>query len=270
MPLKLRIVRTAGSPEVSVVMPCHNAERTLRQAIESVVGQSFANWELIVIDDGSTDGSSAMLREFSSLDDRIRVYRNEQASGAARARNRGLAEARGRYIAFLDSDDAWLPCKLELQLKTAHDHNAALVCGAYDVMDGEGNLMGKVQPTAGRLSYRSMLAYNSVGCLTALVDRSLCGDVRFNPALPKSEDYQVWLSILRRGLTAICLSETLGMYRVHGNTLSSNKFSAARHRWRVYREFEKQGLLASVFYFTLYSFSGLWKMLAMRRRRFLP
>jgi teichuronic acid biosynthesis glycosyltransferase TuaG len=251
-------------------MPCHNAERTLAQAIQSVAAQTYTRWELVVVDDGSTDRSTAILHDMAAADPRIRVIRNERASGASAARNAALADTRCRYVAFLDSDDAWAPRKLEVQLREMEAHGAALSCGWYDVMDGEGNITGEVRPKAGTLAYRDILGNNPVGTLTAMLDRSLCGDVRFNTQLPKSEDYYLWLSILKRGLPGICIGEVLGVYRVHGNTLSSNKLSAAKNRWRVYREFEGYGLLPSALYLAVYAVTGALKMIFMRQRRLRP
>lgn len=255
-------------PQVSVVMPCFNSAQTLCQAVDSVIAQSFAGWELIVVDDGSTDECPDILSQYAASDERIRIFKNERPSGASGARNRGLKEVSGRYIAFLDSDDYWLPHKLETQINAMRQHAAGLACSAFDVIDGKGRLIGDVRPNPGPLTYRSMLRYNSVGCLTAMLDREFCGDIRFNPELTKNEDYQLWLSVLRRGAKGICLGEKLAVYRLHEKTLSSNKFSAARNRWRVYREFERFGLLASVFLFLIYGLTGIWKSLSIRRGRF--
>jgi teichuronic acid biosynthesis glycosyltransferase TuaG len=252
---------------VAVIMPCHNGESTLAQAIESVLQQSFADWELLIVDDGSTDGSRAVIDAFRQRDPRIRLLSNPQPSGASSARNRALGETDARFVAFLDSDDAWKPKKLELQLNALATYGAALACSAYEVMDGDGIVIGSVNPEPGVLKYDSLLGNNPVGTLTAVLDRELCGDFRFNTALPKSEDYYLWLNVLKGGRTGICLEETLASYRVHGKTLSSNKLSAARNRWRVYRDFEKHDLPTALLYFTRYAVSGIVKMLSMRRKR---
>jgi teichuronic acid biosynthesis glycosyltransferase TuaG len=250
-------------------MPCHNGGRTIEQAVRSVMAQTFIAWELIIVDDGSTDDSPDRIAALAAGDHRIRIIRNDKPSGAGAARNAALRSTRARYVAFLDCDDAWLPEKLSIQLQAMEDAGAALACGPYDVMDGAGTITGHVAPPPGPLSYRAMLANDLVGCLTAVLDRSQCGDVRFNTELPKSEDYQLWLSILKRGLRGICVPETLGIYRVHGNTLSSNKFSAARNRWRVYREFQKHNLITSAFFFSIYAVTGVLKMMSMQRNRVL-
>jgi teichuronic acid biosynthesis glycosyltransferase TuaG len=253
--------------EVAVIMPCHNCEVTIGQAIGSVIAQTYTDWELVIVDDGSKDGSPALIASLAARDPRIRVITNAAATGAAAARNRGIQSTSARYTAFLDSDDVWLPNKLELQLKAMAEHDAALCCGAYDVINGENCVTGSVRPKPGALTYRGMMGNNSVGCLTAIVDRSLTGPIRFNDDLPRSEDYQLWLSILRRGLKGVCIPETLGQYRLHGKSLSSNKFSAARNRWRVYREFEKHNVLKSAFYLTAYAVTGVMKTVFMRRKQ---
>lgn len=254
---------------VTVVMPSYNAERTVEQAVRSVLSQTFTGWELLIVDDGSVDGSPAILRRLAEEDSRIRVLRNPEPTGASAARNFALSEATGRYITFLDSDDAWLPHKLALQLKAMQASGAALSCGAYHVMDGEGAIIGQVQPHPGIVTYRSLLFNNAVGCLTAMIDRAVCGDVRFDPKLPRGEDYQLWLSVLKQGAVGVCVPDTLALYRVHGKTLSSNKLSSARTRWLIYREYEHQSILMSAFYFTAYAVTGVLKSLAMRKRRAL-
>jgi teichuronic acid biosynthesis glycosyltransferase TuaG len=256
-------------PLISVIMPCYNGEVTLREAVDSVIRQTFTDWELLLVDDGSTDGSPALLAAMTREDARIRVLRNPKPGGAAAARNRALSEARGRYVAFLDCDDAWMPQKLDTQLRAMTDADAALSSTAFEVMDHAGKTIGRFAPRPGRLTYRALLGYNRIGTITTMLDRSLCGDVRFHPGLPQSEDYQLWLSILKRGLTGICLKETLARYRIHGGTLSSNKWSVARTRWRVYREFEKQNVFVSAFYWLSYTVTGFMKVVSMRRQQLL-
>ena len=251
-------------PAVSIIMPCFNGARTVEQAIRSAFAQTYQDWELVVVDDGSRDASPAILRQLAASDVRVRILTNATPSGASIARNRALSEARGRYVAFLDADDAWLPSKLELQLRAMVESNAALVCSSYDIMNADGSITGNVRPKPGPLKYRSMLADNPIGTLTVLVDRKLCGDVRFQQNLRTSEDYQLWLSIIRRGLTAICLPDVLAVYRVHGSSLSSNKVLAARNRWRVYREFEQLSWPTSVILLAQYAVSGALKTVRMR------
>jgi teichuronic acid biosynthesis glycosyltransferase TuaG len=252
---------TCQSPPVSIIMPCHNGALTLQESIRSALAQSYSNFELIIIDDCSTDCSLDLLRAFETKDCRVRVICNTRSLGAAAARNRGLENAHGRYVAFLDCDDIWFPDKLAIELSAMEQQNAALICAGYDVIDPNGRRVGRIHPTPGVLSYRSMLTYNSVGCLTAVIDRNICGDVRFSPALSTGEDYQLWLSILRRGLKGLCLADRLAAYRVQGTSLSGNKLAAARNRWRVYREFENCGFVESMMYFALYGISGIWKSL---------
>lgn len=244
-------------------MPCYNAARTLEEAVQSAIAQTYKNWELIIVNDGSRDESPAILERLQAQDSRVRVIHNTQPSGASAARNRALSVAEGRYIAFLDADDLWLPYKLENQLAAMQEHGIGLCCGWYETMDADGRLIGNVRPTPGFLTHRSLLCDCVVGCLTAVLDRSLTGDVRFDPRLPRGEDYHLWLSILKSGVKGFCVGETLGRYRVGSNTLSSNKLAAARTRWQVYR-FEQYSVLTSALYFVGYAVTGLMKTLSMR------
>jgi glycosyltransferase involved in cell wall biosynthesis len=254
------------SPGVSVIMPCYNAAQTLEDAVRSVIAQTYTNWELIVINDGSRDESPAILERLRTEDSRLRVIRNPQPSGASAARNRGLSIAAGRYIAFLDADDLWLPHKLETQLAVMKKHGVALCCGWYDTMDAQGHPMGQVRPEQGVLTHRSLMFDCVIGCLTAVIDRSLAGPVQFDPRLPRGEDYHLWLTILKSGAKGYCVGETLARYRVQSNTLSSNKLAAARTRWQVYR-FEDYNLAKSAFYFCGYAVTGMLKTVSMRSHR---
>jgi teichuronic acid biosynthesis glycosyltransferase TuaG len=253
--------------QVAVIMPCHNGARTLSEAIESVAGQTYPQWELLIVDDGSTDGSRAIIDRYLARDSRIRLLSNPRPSGASAARNRALQETNARYVAFLDSDDTWKPDKVRRQLSALSEHGAALCCGAYEVMNASGEVIGGVNPTPGVLRYGDVLGNNPIGTLTTMLDRNLCGNIQFDTGLRTSEDFYLWLTILKRGVIGICLVDTLASYRVHGQTLSGNKLVAAKNRWRVYREFEKYGLLKSSFHFAHYALTGVIKVLEMRKNR---
>jgi teichuronic acid biosynthesis glycosyltransferase TuaG len=255
------------TPGVAVIMPCHNGRRTLEQSVRSLQSQTFTDWQLVFVDDGSTDGSSQIIADIAAEDPRIHVITNSAASGASSARNRALEATRARYIAFLDCDDLWLPRKLEVELAAMQKERAVLVCAPYEIMDEEGTPIGHVPASPGKITYSGVLGYNPIGCLTVLLDRSLCGDIRFDTTLVTSEDYLLWLQVLKSGKPAFCVDETLAMYRVHSKSLSSNKMAAAKRRWRVYREFERLGLLESSYWFVRYAVTGVAKSLALRANR---
>ncbi|MFB7512823.1 glycosyltransferase family 2 protein [Streptomyces sp. NPDC056144] len=232
-------------PLVSVVMPVHNAAATLGPSVRSVLAQTHADVELLITDDGSTDGSADLLREFARQDERVLAESAKEQGGAARARNRAIARARGDYVAFLDSDDLWLPAKLEKQLAFAATASTPLTFTSYYKMDadhqGEAvDFVGgeRVVWAPPRVDYRAMLVHDHIGALTAMYDRTILG-TRLMPDMPKRQDYALWLSIMRDGVDAAALREPLAVYRAgRPGSLSSNKMALIPHNWSLYREHE--------------------------------
>lgn len=232
-------------PLVSVVMPVHNSSATLGASVRSVLAQTHADVELLVTDDASTDGSLEMLHELARQDERVRPEAAPEQGGAAKARNLAMARARGEYVAFLDSDDMWLPAKVERQLAFAAQGDAPLTFTSYYKVDGDytGEARdftpnGRVVEARSRVTYRDMLAQDHIGALTAMYDRAALG-TRLMPDMPKRQDYALWLSIMRDGNPARGLQEPLAIYRAgRAGSLSSNKLALVEHNWRLYREHE--------------------------------
>lgn len=240
-------------PLVSVVMPVHNAAATLGSSVRSVLAQTHSDLELLVTDDASKDGSPELLAELAATDERLRFRPAPERGGAARARNLAIERARGDYVAFLDSDDMWLPEKLERQLDFARLAQAPLTYTAYYKIDGdhtgeaaEFSPDGRVVRARSHVGYREMLLQNHIGALTAMYDRNRLGR-RMLPDIRKRQDYALWLSIMRPGITARGLDEPLALYRYQrAGSLSSNKLSLVPYNWSVYREHEQLSLPWSV------------------------
>ncbi|MEV5509509.1 glycosyltransferase family 2 protein [Streptomyces orinoci] len=232
-------------PLVSVVMPVYNSATTLGAAVRSVLTQTHSDLELLVTDDQSSDGSMDLLREFAEQDERVLPKSAPDRGGAGRARNLAIERARGDYVAFLDSDDLWLPEKLKRQLDFAKAGDAPLTYTSYFKMDagyaGEAADFvpnGRVVPARPCVDYSAMLRRNYIGALTAMYDRTVLG-TRLMPEMPKRQDYALWLSILRDGFKARGLAEPLAVYRAHRpGSLSSNKLSLVPYNWALYREHE--------------------------------
>lgn len=221
-------------------MPAWNVEGTLGRAMTSVQAQTLQSWELLVIDDASGDDTGRIGADVAARDDRVRVLTQAQRSGAAQARNRGIRAARGRFIAFLDADDEWLPGKLEQQLAFMAERKAAL--SYTEFWRDTGTRRSRVAVPA-RVSHRDLLHGNVIGCLTAVYDRQMLGTVEM-PDLRLRQDYALWLEILRRIPQAHGLQMPLAVHHQHAGSLSSNRWRAMRATWTLYRR-EGLGRLAA-------------------------
>ncbi|XZG70806.1 glycosyltransferase family 2 protein [Chitinibacteraceae bacterium HSL-7] len=251
---------------VSVVMPAFNALPYVTEAIDSVLAQTHGNWELLVVDDGATDGTRQVLEDYAARDLRIRVLATSGREGPARARNLAIAASTGHYIAFLDSDDVWLPEKLEKQLAAMRSTGAWLCYSAYYKIDAAG--VKSAQPVVPPLwvDYRTLLKSNHIGCLTGIFDASALGRVPM-PDIAKRQDLGLWLRLTRRiaAMGEDCrrrvlgLAEPLALYRVHAGTVSSSKGNAAAWQWKLYRDVERLSVPAAAYYFFHYAVRGFLK-----------
>lgn len=249
-----------AAPKVSVIMPAYNAERFIEQAIVSVMGQSVPDWELLVIDDCSSDGTCAVVEGLAARDGRIRLLRNETNQGAAKTRNRGLELCRGTYIALLDSDDVWHPNKLQVQLETLEKTGADLCCTSYRIVNSQGEKAKEDYLVPEAISFDSLLKENMIGCSTVLLRGSVMANYRFTTEY-YHEDYVMWLSMLRDGYTAVGCQQVLADWRYLENSRSFDKSKAAKNRWRIYRGYLKLPLWKSLWAFACYGAGGLRKYL---------
>ena len=235
---------------VSIITPMFNAEPFLVECIESVLAQTYTNWEMVIVDDMSTDGSFSVAESYARRDVRIQVVRQSANIGVGQARNVGLQHASGRYIAFLDSDDMWLPDKLLQQVHFLQTQQVPLTYTAYERVDVHGGHLRTVRvPT--QITYTDMLRMNYIACLTMCYDRNLVGEIVF-PRVGH-EDYVVWLSLIRRFGVVFGISECLARYRVRDVSLSGNKWKSAQYQWYVYRNIECLSFIRSCYYFVWYT-----------------
>ena len=231
---------------VSIITPCFNSELFIAQTIESVINQTYSNWEMVIIDDCSTDHSADIILSYVERDSRIRYLKMPFPSGSASLpRNRGIELAKGRYIAFLDSDDIWYPRKLEMQIPLFQDMYVAIVYSWYEKMSEQGEKANRIVKSALYHTYETLLYGNEIGCLTCVVDSWKVGKCFFKRV--GHEDYELWLSILKRGFIAKNCNEVLASYRVRQTSLSSNKLKAIRWVWNIY---QSQGInvFSSIYY----------------------
>lgn len=240
---------------VSIITPCFNSKKELLDTIRSVQDQTFRDYEHIIIDDSSDKFDMDILSLIES-DPRIRFIKRSWNAGPAVTRNRGIEEAKGRFIAFLDADDIWYPEKLEKQIKFMLDNDVALSYTSYDVIDQAGTIIGKRTPPS-ILNYFDILKSNQIGCLTAVYDTEKLGKV-YMPNIAKRQDMGLWLKILKSGVNAIGLvNEPLAQYRIGAQSVSSKKTSVLKYQWRIYREVENLSFLQSLYYFSVYVYRGL-------------
>jgi teichuronic acid biosynthesis glycosyltransferase TuaG len=242
---------------VSIITPAYRAAQVIPATIESVLAQTWPHWELLIADDCSSDATREVVRKWSARDPRIKLIELERNGGPAAARNAALALARGRWIAFLDSDDLWLPQKLERSIAFATQQGAALVFTGYRRIAADGSHTGRYIGVPAQLSYRQLLGNTAIATSTVLVDRSLTGDIRMQKVY--YDDFVCWLGIVQRGLRACGLDEDLMRYRVMQKSVSRNKGRSAREVWKIYRGVLGLGPLAAGWYFANYAGRALLK-----------
>lgn len=244
-----------SEPLVSIIMPAYNSEKFISESIESVIAQTYQNWELLITDDQSTDNTKKIVEQYCSTDTRVKFFVNKENGGAGVARNNSITHAKGRYIAFLDSDDLWLPSKLEKQIAFMLKHNYALTYTSYQKFIG-GSYLGVVTPPLST-SYSKLLSSNVIGCLTAIYDTEIVGK-QFMPLIRKRQDMGLWLKVLKITPKAYCFPEVLSFYRIDSG-MSKNKFEMLKWQWKLYRQVEKLSFYHSIICQVKYAFLGFVK-----------
>lgn len=246
---------------VSIIVPVYNAEKVIQETMDSVLAQTYPHWELLLVEDCSKDNSAGVIMDYIAEkgDNRIRLIRQPSNQGAARARNRGLSEGRGRYISYLDADDLWVPEKLEKQLKLMEQKDAAFSFTGYEFADENGIGLGKIVRVPETLSYKQALSNTTIFTTTVMFDtQKISKDLLEMPEI-KSEDTALWWKVLRTGYVAYGLDENLARYRRAGRTLSSNKLEAIRRVWNLYRKAEGLSLIRSMWHFCFWAARAVWR-----------
>lgn len=232
---------------VSIVVPIFNKSRFLHETVESVQRQTYRNWELLLVDDCSTDDSLRLARKMAKGDHRIRSLCQEQNQGAARARNRGVQEAQGRFLCYLDADDIWLPEKLERELDFIREKQAGFVFTGYEFADEEGKGLGKIVHVPAEITYEEALKNTTIFTSAVMLDRKIVAqEDAYMPDVP-SEDTATWWNLLKKYEKGYGLDENLVLYRRSAKTLSSNKVEAIRRIWGLYRRQEKLSVIKSLY-----------------------
>lgn len=242
---------------VSIIMAAYNAEKTIELAIESVLNQTYSNFELLVINDCSKDGTAKLVEAFSAKDNRVRLISNEKNSGVSYTRKHGLEEAKGSWIAILDSDDAWTPEKLEKQIALQKRMNADLLFTGSAFMDSDGRPIDWYLHAPAEVTYRQLLKQNVLSNSSALVRKELYAK-HYAIVDGMHEDFAIWLSILKEGKKAYGVDEPLLIYRIAKSSKSGNKIKAAKMNWNTYR-YVGLNVVEAAYYEAWYMFKNVMK-----------
>lgn len=243
---------------VSIITPAYNAEKSIAATIESVLAQTYQNWEMLITNDCSKDSTPQIVEQYASKDSRIHLISAEKNGGVSVARNLALAEAKGKYIAFLDSDDLWLPQKLEKQIAFMKEKDAAFSYTSYEMIDDTGQRLNKYIKPKPIMTFKNVIKTTLIGCLTVVVDKDKTGDFQM-PLIKHTEDTMTWYEILKRGFVAYGMPEILSQYRISSVSMTSNKLKMAKLQWSTYRDYCKCGVIKSAYYFCWYAFNAVRK-----------
>lgn len=231
---------------VSVIMPAYNCEAFIAEAIQSVIQQTYDHWELLIIDDFSSDSTSEIIQEYAEMENRIIFLSNSTNKGTQHTRNKGINAAKGRFIAFLDADDRWKPKKLEKQLKFISEKGIAASFSSYELIDEKGSPLKRKIEALPVLTYQKLLKANYVGNLTGIYDISKVGKI-FSPNVLKRQDWALWLEVIKKGGPMEAILEPLAYYRVRKGSLSTNKLEMLKYNFSVYYQILGYSYIKSCF-----------------------
>lgn len=239
-------------------MPSFNSKDHIFKAINSVLMQTYSNWELLITDDCSNDGTFEEISKYVQDESRIKICRLDENSGPAAARNSSITLAKGRYIAFLDSDDVWLEDKLFIQINNMLANDICFSYTAYQTVNESGLIVREKINVPLKLTYKDLLKTCDIYCSTVVYDVAFFGKTLM-PDIRKRQDFALWLKLLKIAKHAYGINDVLMKYQLTDNSVSSNKFKAAKFQFNVYYKIEKLGFLSSVYYTCLYAVYGMLK-----------
>lgn len=242
---------------VSIIMPAYNCENFISIAIDSAVSQTYKNWEIVVVDDCSTDNTAAVVLDYIVRDSRVKYHKLDNNSGAALARNKAIDLASGKYIAFLDSDDLWFCNKLEKQINFMKENGYHFTCTSYTKIDEQGNYLDRIVTAKKKLDYDGILK-SCPGNSTVIYNSQELGKFKI-PDIKKRNDYVMWLQIIKKELYLYGIEEPLGSHRITSEGISSNKKSLVGYHWKVYREIEKLSIFKSSYLIIHWIVSTIFK-----------
>ncbi|WP_125718533.1 glycosyltransferase family 2 protein [Flavobacterium ustbae] len=241
---------------VSILTPTYNTEKFIKSTIESAQNQTYTNWEMILVDDASTDNTVAIIEKFVQKDSRIKLFKLPENRGNGFARNAALEKATGKYIAYLDADDLWFSEKLEKQIQFLKTNNLHFTFSFYDSVNEEGNDLNRRVESPNPLTYKQLFFCNYVGNLTAIYDVDYFGKIILETS-QKRQDWRIWLTILKQIKVAMPVPESLAFYRIRKDSISSSKFKLIKHNFGVYREFHGYNFAFAVLLMLRFLFTQL-------------
>ena len=254
--------------KVSIITPVFNCEKLIEKTIECVIKQNYQNWEMLLVDDCSTDKSKDIIEKYSKKDSRIKYFILEKNSGAAVARNYALEQATGRFIAYLDADDLWKEDKLEKQVNFMIKNNYAFSCTSYEKIDENGTKKNKIVKMPEKINYDLYLRNTIIQTVGVMVDTNIIRkDLLIMPNIRRRQDAATWCQILKNNYDCYGMEDVLSYYRVVSNSLSSNKFKAVKGTWFLYRQIEKLSLIKSCFCFVGYAFNACKKRIYIGKKK---
>ena len=237
-------------PLVSIITPLYNCEKYIEETILSVINQTYQNWEMIIVDDCSKDKGVKIVEKYQKLDEKIKLFKNEINLGGAGTRNKCIEKAKGKYIAFLDSDDLWKKEKLEKQINFMEKNNCLFSYTKYERVNEKGEKLNLLSKIPKELDYKYMLKINPIGCLTAIYNQEKLGKIYF-PEIKIGQDFALWLEVLKKSGKAYGLMENLAEYRYREKSLSKNKKKKVLCLWKIYRKYNNQSILKSSYFIFL-------------------
>lgn len=244
---------------VSIITPTYNCGEFIAETIESVIDQSYQNWEMIIVDDCSKDNTKEIVETYIQKDRRIKYYLLNRNSGAAEARNKAMELAKGKYMAFLDSDDLWTIDKLNKQINFMKTNNYNFTCTTYEQINEKGGQLGRIIKTKVKTDYNGVLLTCPIGNSTVIYDVEKLGKFVV-PNIRKRNDDALWLKILKKEKYIYGMKDVLMQYRVRSNSISSNKLSLVKYHWQLYREIEHLSVIRSVFHICLWGCLKIFKI----------
>ncbi|WP_100610463.1 glycosyltransferase family 2 protein [Confluentibacter lentus] len=239
---------------VSIITPMFNSEAYISETINSIINQTYPNWELLLIDDCSTDNTFIIVQKLISKHPNIKLIKNSTNLGAAITRNKGIEAAKGAYIAFLDGDDVWKPKKLETQLAFMNSNDCDVCFSSYDLMNEDGTFLNTQVQALKTLPYKKLLKSNYVGNLTGIYNVEVLGKI-LSPNLQKRQDWLLWLAVIKKsGKPALGMEESLAYYRVRKDSMSSNKINLLKHNYWVYKKGLGFSTIKSLYFMLIFLF----------------